>query len=260
MPRVMPDGSIVCETVAEALAVQAEMLSRRLPITRTAKASDPPADIEPLLRKLCEAIPIPDRAVQPGRKPAPLRDVIRVAVMKSYLGLSSRKAAAMFCDSPNFNTLLVAIQTPETASTLETLVRITAAALGEPASQDAPDESIKAKLPAARENETLARQVGRNLARLAEKGTEVDFQWPSDKPVALRVAPDFVPCSLRSKEAQIMTHVRKSAGLDIGDASRVLGMTAKEYYQLERGELEPRDDGLWMTWTLALSKSAQVAA
>jgi transposase len=93
--------------------------------------------VQVLLRSLCEAIPNPEQH-GPGRRHLPLADVIYAATMRTFVGMSGRRATSdiracardgFIGHAPAYNTIFEYVLRPELSPLLSMLVRATAVPL-----------------------------------------------------------------------------------------------------------------------------------
>ena len=119
----------VNETGEIAISVDRKTYSQDWPAYNKAQSTEK-AQIELLLKSLCEGIEQPARKPGPGRKPVLLSDAVFGAVMKVYTTFSGRRASTDIrsCEerghitrAPHYNTLF---RTMEDAATTEVLIRL----------------------------------------------------------------------------------------------------------------------------------------
>lgn len=89
----------------------------------------------------------------------------------------------------------------------------------------------------------IEKAVESELAQMATQGDRADAAGN----VALRAS------SVRSPQSRLMELLRRNSDLGIREAAALTKLDPKDYYRVERGELSPDDDEIWIAWMTAIA-------
>lgn len=129
----------VSETVTRVTPAKRKTYRQNWPAYNAAQTTEK-AQVELLLKSLCEGIEEPNRKVGPGRPRIPLRDAVFAAVMKVYSTFSGRRASTdirgaaergHIADAPHYNSIFRCLESAVTTTVLVRLIEESAAPLAE---------------------------------------------------------------------------------------------------------------------------------
>lgn len=98
--------------------------------------------------------------------------------------------------------------------------------------------------------------IRREVARIAAQAPSA----PAPARDAKSESVAFVPSSFRCPQARLMELIRRRFEVGVKEAAEATGLTAKQFYQAERGDIMPVEEDRWIQWMLAITKASAEAA